>query len=1103
MVAFACNDCGNLMNGFALTCSRCGRGNLSISSAPVNDQLGSDGGKSLSEMLTDKSRNDEMQKRASQTNKSSQSQPSWGQSSDSQSSWGVSSGSQSSWGSQDKPEPSWGESLQGNWGQRQSESSKEKSSDRQKEQPKAKTQNWSPKEPEAIHTKPYPGGASEKEKPSEKPAGIFTLFFGFLVPTAAIVFETQTHFCALSFFDPFPSLTHILFFALIPLTSLMAWLAGRSKLNMPAHAGVLSLFSGMAMGVAILYSLMFLPMAPLSILAIFLLGLGFLGLSPMLSMPCIMKSGRVACSIAQTEKTYADPHQLKHLGHMIILVMVIALELPSTLTRINLAEAASSNTESSLAGIKWLRSFGSEEVLLRACYERSGRATDILGSLYEFSHPVGVQTARDVFYKVTGKPFNTVPIPASARATIQHAGIMDDPADLNAGVEDEFDYDADIAGEIVSGVARGLSISTSKISGEIDPDAALANLTWAFTLSNTSKFDREARAKILLPPNAVVNRATLTVNGVERDAVIMGRSEARAVYQRSVVQKKDPLLVSMCGPDLVLVQCFPVRPSDKMLVKLSIVAPLTMSKADKASLIMPSFDERNFQIDVHHDIDLSSKTKLADAPLKSLTVATQALSEHITGGVDTAELARGEATLNFSRNPEVTVAWADRKSVAPANGAVEVVRPHSWAVESAEVQLRPDHYIAPTALTLLVDGSTGMAPFLPSVLKGLEALPKTIKTDMILVKDAATAIPDVKALSEVRCEGGQDNSTSLSNALMARDGNGAVLWIHAAQPITKKSQKSLVNRILQSSQSPVLLYDMQVVSSANEILDGVNNRSTLVRVHHTGSPEADLRSLFASWESPSASVPTSDKQLKVSTYSSLCDLEAYRQVRDMLARNNAFDAARTAQQQHIITSVTSAVVNMDLPATNPAPAAKAPTSGRKSYAEGWHGLTNIVSLGKSSSRGSDGMFSSARERDYAQKGGTYEAVPASRPLEESKSESRYRSQTYGNIGPQSGSAAVVSAPTAASKDGFASDKSDVDFNAPRQNIASNEFASQGDENVAAGDDTLVAGGGPNTGADTGTAASAPESDTWLLLAVVVALMSVALYLKKRGVAVRA
>ena len=139
--------------------------------------------------------------------------------------------------------------------------------------------------------------------------------------------------------------------------------------------------------------------------------------------------------------------------------------------------------------------------------------TDIIGSVYEAGHPLPTVETRQIFYKVTGKPFNSVPIPASARATIQHA-LAYDPGNLNAKVEDEFDLDTDIAGESVSGVARGLSLKESKLQGRLDGAALTANLSWSFSLNNASKYDREARAKLLLPNGAVVTHAILTVMGL-------------------------------------------------------------------------------------------------------------------------------------------------------------------------------------------------------------------------------------------------------------------------------------------------------------------------------------------------------------------------------------------------------------------------------------------------------------------------------------------------------------------------------------------------------------------------------------------------------------
>ncbi len=67
--------------------------------------------------------------------------------------------------------------------------------------------------------------------------------------------------------------------------------------------------------------------------------------------------------------------------------------------------------------------------------------------LYESGRPLPIESARSIFYKVTGKGRSTqFRFPAAARATIQHAGLVDDPNGFNAGVKDEFDLDSDIAG---------------------------------------------------------------------------------------------------------------------------------------------------------------------------------------------------------------------------------------------------------------------------------------------------------------------------------------------------------------------------------------------------------------------------------------------------------------------------------------------------------------------------------------------------------------------------------------------------------------------------------------------------------------------------------
>lgn len=496
-----------------------------------------------------------------------------------------------------------------------------------------------------LLTVPSSAGAHTYSQPIKK-KGFWFLLFGVLLPIAAMVVESNFHLLAENFFDPFPSPAHLVLFALIPFSNFLLWLAGRR--DMSQYYGFMALASGMAMGVGILYSVMCLPLAPVFCFYSLACGFGLLGLAPLLSIPCSFAAGKTVTSLAHARGTYFDAHQVEHIGHLIVLIMVVAVELPSTLTRINLSEAilhkvqphvaaynVVAQTPENLKAIEWLRRYGNREVLLRACYEHSGKATDILGSLYESGHPIAVSAAREVYYKVTGKPFNTEPIPASFRATIKHNGALSPTDPLTGGVDDEFDLDTGVAGENVSGMARGLALNAANLSGKVDAEGSLAQLTLSFDFENTSKYDREARAQILLPPGGVVSHANLTVNGVSRDAVIVSRSFARQQYQAAVQEKRDPLLVSYSGIDKVLVQCFPVAPGETMKVTLDIAAPLTYIDKQKAVLELPRFSERNFAVKGEMALELVSDGEIKLDGLHAIAPKSASLG-NLSGGSEVA-----------------------------------------------------------------------------------------------------------------------------------------------------------------------------------------------------------------------------------------------------------------------------------------------------------------------------------------------------------------------------------------------------------------------------------------------------------------------------------
>jgi hypothetical protein len=749
--------------------------------------------------------------------------------------------------------------------------------------------------------------------------GFWFLWLGVIIPTLAVVFESQLHFCARSFFDPLPSNLHVLLVLLIPLCNSLIWLSPRA--NFSAFYAPITLLSGMAMGIAVMYSIMFLPLASVSLMWIPVLGVGLLGLSPMLSMACLWKGESLIAHLVEQFGTFFEPHQIKHVGHLVVLTTVLVVEFPSTVTRIYMQMA--SKPETATQGIRMLRQYGSQEVMLRACYERSGRATDILGSICEIGHPLKVQQARDIFYKVTGKPFNSIAIPKTMRATIQHAGTGNEFGELNRGVEDEFDLDTDIAGEVVSGFARGLAVKVSTFSGTVDPDAALAEINWTFSFSNSSQYDREARAKVLLPAGAVVTKATVWVGGQEREAEIHVRSQARAEYRAAVNQKSGPLLVSVCGPDSVLVQCYPVMPSGELKVRLGIVAPLGLDSSKQGVLALPSFEERNFQIETEHRLSIISPkslrvgTTVAGAGSSGSKLATMSVN------LKNAELSASTALIHAERDSNSGAAWtADDFSAGQKYNVVE--RP---------IEAYP---VAPKQLAILVDGSIGMAPYIEAVRDALRDLPPTVKVSLTLVSDvpqnictAGSSSSDsnfqmlLGALKKTSCEGGQNNFpellTQLSNvrAGSAADGR-AILWIHASQPQSSPELLNLHNWLNAKDWRAPAIYDLQVISGPNEALDGVVNRAAVSRVMRVGTVSADLQRLFSGWSNQSkfASIElnreVAGEQAADGQHgpAALAQLWASREVDRKLSvgeESEQSEALALASTYHLVTPVSSAV----------------------------------------------------------------------------------------------------------------------------------------------------------------------------------------------------
>lgn len=781
--------------------------------------------------------------------------------------------------------------------------------------------------------------------------GTLSFFFGVGLPLLAVLVETNTHWMAKTFFDPFPTFAHILLFLLIPVSNFLSWLAVRTNL-VPLYS-TMSLSSGMALGIAILYSVMMLPHAT----AFAAMGpsvIGALGLAPLLAIPATLLCGQTVCQLATHQKTFFDAHQLKHLGHLIVLVMVISVELPSTLTRFYLSQTDNAATEAE--SIQWLRKWGDTDVLLRACYERSGNATDILGTLAESAHPIGVDKARTVYYKVTGVPFNSVPIPLSFRGTIKNAGLISDPAGLNDDVKDEFDLDPDIAGELVSGVARGLSVSNSTITGTLDTAYGIGSLDWDFTFENVSEIPREARAKILLPPNAVITRATIWLDDWQRDTVIQERGLARATYQSAVENhKRDPLLVSMAGKDSVLVQCYPVVKGQKSKIRLHIATPLVVAGDHEESLLLPTFEERNFAITLPHKLQLQSRQQFAFSQPEGQTpgakVTTATLSEgsnKLAMNVDNAILSRFDGQIKIKTDSpaskDSTVSKSPNDPNDP-NARLELtIRPPETRTEARQAFYThlPEQDInrisyassppsnrsgnhAKKKLTVVIDKSITMAPYISEIVNGLKTAPAELQVSVVNVGDEFDYLCDesepgsseytnaLARVADLKCEGGRSGAYALENVFARSEAPGAVLWIHAAQPLAN-SPTPTMNAQLTASRYPVL-YDLQIASGPNIILENSYDYPGLDRVVRSGSLSHDVADFLKNYAeskikrcSTTFGVRSAENAPPEVAQVQACKLALAR-----YQHGDRFGAYELAKRYQLVTPVSSAVVTDEAP----------------------------------------------------------------------------------------------------------------------------------------------------------------------------------------------
>ncbi|MCG3206179.1 MAG: hypothetical protein KCHDKBKB_02908 [Elusimicrobia bacterium] len=731
------------------------------------------------------------------------------------------------------------------------------------------------------------------------------VIFGIILPAATLGIELVTHMCGQSFFDPIPTFGHVILVGFVPLANLLVW--GALKKENFTRMKTLGFLNAIALGVSFFFTLLFLPILPLSAIAVIYMGFGLLPMAPLLSF---------LTAIALRKKLRTVNQALGHpkvyglwRGVAIGMGILFLIELPSALTRAGLELAKSESSQKSLMGVKVLRSIGNQESMLRLCYQRPGRATDIISFVFNLHDPVVPDEARTIFYRVYGVPFNSMPAPKLSSR--------------RGGDFDLWDFDEDQGGEAVAGVLKGMELASSRIDTSIDAEGGLAYTEWIFEFKNNSRFQQqEARAQIALPPNGFVSRLTLWINGEEREAAFAGRGKVRQAYQQVVRRQRDPVLVTTSGSNRVLMQCFPVPPNGgTMKVRIGITSPLIIKKPSEGFYRLPYFVERNFKIpkELSHSVWVEAKKPIKSNNGSFVTEQPKKELFALRGSLKDADMPKGENTIRAERSPDLLRAW----SIDPAN--------QGTAVKQVLVEKQP---VTHGHVVIVVDGSRSMKEISPSIMEALKAVPQNVKPSLLFASNEIPAEKDqihiVDSANGQKIEelfkasefiGGQDNIPALLKAWeeASRRENGLIIWVHGPQPIVMKPVEELKQRWERRPDGPRLI-EIQGAYGPNKILELLDGVSYVESTPRLGDIKEDLIALFVNSTSPNKTWEFQRDRIGRSGVSAL----AAKQTSDHLARLWAYDevlriigtssktkvddAIKIAASYHLVTPVSGAVV---------------------------------------------------------------------------------------------------------------------------------------------------------------------------------------------------
>lgn len=746
---------------------------------------------------------------------------------------------------------------------------------------------------------------------------VLLVTMGVGIPIIALLTEGFTHICGEMFIDPIPTLFHFLMVALVPVSNLLVWLSLRRIWNLRGKWP--GLLNGAALAVSFCYSLLCLPMAPFALLAVCVMwwyfGVGLLGLlplSPLLSFIAALVLRRRLVRANEPAGTRRLPGL--RIGFAVTLACMLAACSSEIITLAGLRLALSDNPASRNRGIAVLRRMGREDIALRFCHGGNSMYDQFLMSWILADKPADSARARVLYYRMTGKDSRNVR-PRSSMAGLFGRG---------RSWDEDFTWDEQQGGVVVGGILKNLFLNSSRMDGTLDGEAGVGYMEWTLEFRNEANSgQREARATVALPAGAVVSRLTLWVNGEEREAAFGGRSQVREAYQKVVRARRDPVLVTSCGPDRIMLQCFPIEPNGgSMKVRLGLTVPMQPAEKPGAwTFNLPIVLERNFKLspEKSHDIWLESRSVIklpVDSKESTLTCTTNSDGAWIARGrLEDVQLWGANAGLDLQGQGDGS-AWC-----VDDLGQTGVVRQVLTEAEGEK----------PASVILIIDGSVSMKKHAVEVAQALrESFPDKIRIGVITVGDGPAKTPVLESGSAEKAadvvmsysyEGGRCCVRALEegwDALVAESGPVVMVWVHGSQPVPMDGPDGLLQRMERQS-GRVHLIALQVEPGSDMVSAELEKAAGVTILPPSRDSARSLGKLFRSWgpdvktyKAVRTREPGRPDQIPgVKTSDHLARIWAHEEVMRMLISGKPQDAeaaSAIAVQYHLVTPVSGAVV---------------------------------------------------------------------------------------------------------------------------------------------------------------------------------------------------